>query len=204
MSLACLRTRQSRILRKQFLLVRDRLPLISSVQNSYTKQLEPDPDPTTDFARMARFLTGTAIGLVLGGGGARGCAHVGMIQAMHEAGIPIDLIGGTSIGAFMGALWADELNIKGYIDRSRDWCKVSCLFFPVPIDADEISRVENDVHLAKTARFNLSDHQHVHRGGVQRADRRGLARRSNRGSVDSLLLHLNRYFCLEDASAHHR
>lgn len=76
---------------------------------------------------MARFLTGTAIGLVLGGGGARGCAHVGMIQAMHEAGIPIDLIGGTSIGAFMGALWADELNIKGYIDRARDWCKV--LFF---------------------------------------------------------------------------
>ena len=73
---------------------------------------------------MARFLTGTAIGLVLGGGGARGCAHVGMIQAMHEAGIPIDLIGGTSIGAFMGALWADELNIKGYIDRARDWCKV--------------------------------------------------------------------------------
>lgn len=80
---------------------------------------------------MARFLTGTAIGLVLGGGGARGCAHVGMIQAMHEAGIPIDLIGGTSIGAFMGALWADELNIKGYIDRARDWCKV--LFFALHI-----------------------------------------------------------------------
>lgn len=86
--------------------------------------MEPDPDPTTDFARMARFLTGTAIGLVLGGGGARGIAHIGVIQAMHEAGIPIDLIGGTSIGAFMGALWADELNMKGYIDRARDWCKV--------------------------------------------------------------------------------
>lgn len=82
-------------------------------------------DPTTDFARLARFLTGTAIGLVLGGGGARGCAHVGMIQAMQEAGIPIDLIGGTSIGAFMGALWADELNINGYIERAREWCKVS-------------------------------------------------------------------------------
>ncbi len=93
-------------------------------QNDYTDLFDPDPDPTTDFARMARFLTGTAIGLVLGGGGARGCAHVGMIQAMHEAGIPIDLIGGTSIGALMGALWADELNIKGYIQRSREWCKV--------------------------------------------------------------------------------
>ncbi|CAF1377531.1 unnamed protein product [Rotaria sordida] len=102
--------------------------------NDYTDLLEPDPDPTTDFARMARFLTGTAIGLVLGGGGSRGCAHVGMIQAMHEAGIPIDLIGGTSIGAFMGALWADELNIKGYIERARDWCKKMTSFWSKLLD----------------------------------------------------------------------
>ncbi|CAF0985449.1 unnamed protein product [Adineta ricciae] len=102
--------------------------------NDYTDLLEPDPDPTTDFARMARFLTGTAIGLVLGGGGARGCAHVGIIQAMHEAGIPIDLIGGTSIGAFMGALWADELNIKGYIERAREWCKKMTSFWRKLID----------------------------------------------------------------------
>ena len=98
---------------------------LSFFKNDYTDLLEPDPDPTTDFARMARFLTGTAIGLVLSGGGARGCAHVGMIQAMHEAGIPIDLIGGTSIGAFMGALWADELDIKGYTERASEWCKVN-------------------------------------------------------------------------------
>ncbi|CAF4036383.1 unnamed protein product [Rotaria sp. Silwood2] len=102
--------------------------------NDYTDLLEPDPDPTTDFARMARFLSGTAIGLVLGGGGARGCAHVGMIQAMHEAGIPIDLIGGTSIGAFMGALWADELNIKGYVERASDWCKKMTSFWRKLLD----------------------------------------------------------------------
>ena len=76
---------------------------------------------------MARFLTGTPIGLVLSGGAARGCAHVGMIQAMHEAGIPIDLIGGTSIGAFMGALWADELDIKRLIERASEWCKVNLI-----------------------------------------------------------------------------
>ncbi|UJR38136.1 hypothetical protein I4U23_030815 [Adineta vaga] len=102
--------------------------------NDYTDLLDPDPDPTTDFARMARFLTGTAIGLVLGGGGARGCAHVGIIQAMNEAGIPIDLIGGTSIGAFMGALWADELNIKGYIERAREWCKKMQSFWRKLVD----------------------------------------------------------------------
>ncbi|CAF3655549.1 unnamed protein product [Adineta steineri] len=102
--------------------------------NDYTDLLEPDPDPTTDFARMARFLTGTAIGLVLGGGGARGCAHVGIIQAMQEAGIPIDLIGGTSIGALMGAMWADELNVKGFIDRAREWCKKMTSFWRKIID----------------------------------------------------------------------
>ena len=109
---------------------------------------------------MARFLTGTAIGLVLGGGGARGCAHVGMIQAMHEAGIPIDLIGGTSIGAFMGALWADELNVKGYIERARAWCKVNRRN-----DENSSERIvlENDLFLATNSRFDLSDHQHVHR-----------------------------------------
>jgi len=50
-------------------------------------------------------LTGTSVGLVLGGGGARGSAHVGMIKAIIEAGIPIDHVAGVSIGSFMGALY---------------------------------------------------------------------------------------------------
>ena len=50
-------------------------------------------------------LTGTSVGLVLGGGGARGGAHVGMIKAILEAGIPIDRVAGVSIGSFMGGLW---------------------------------------------------------------------------------------------------
>lgn len=40
----------------------------------------------SDFARLARRLTGTSVGLALGGGGARGIAHVGAIQAFTEAG----------------------------------------------------------------------------------------------------------------------
>ena len=52
-----------------------------------------------------RVLTGTSVGLVLGGGGARGCAHVGMIRAILEAGIPIDLEAGVSSGSLMGALY---------------------------------------------------------------------------------------------------
>jgi NTE family protein len=53
------------------------------------------------------------VGLALGGGGARGCAHVGVIKALQEAGIRIDCIAGTSIGAFVGGVFAagniDEL-----------------------------------------------------------------------------------------------
>jgi hypothetical protein len=112
---------------------------------------------------MARFLTGTAIGLVLGGGGARGCAHVGMIQAMHEVGIPIDLIGGTSIGALMGALWADELNIKGYIERSKDWCKVIFVFLLLIGCFLFFITVENAIILEKNFGFNISNHKHVYR-----------------------------------------
>ncbi len=46
------------------------------------------------------------IGLSLGGGGARGYAHIGAIRALTEAGIPIDIVNGTSIGAVMGGGYA--------------------------------------------------------------------------------------------------
>lgn len=59
-----------------------------------------------DVQRLVRRLIGKAIGLVLSGGGARGFAHVGAIQAIEEAGIPIDMIGGTSTGALVGAGFA--------------------------------------------------------------------------------------------------
>lgn len=55
----------------------------------------------------------------------RGLAHVGMIQAMQEEGIPIDMIGGTSIGSFIGALWAEERDYVRFKQRSREWSMVS-------------------------------------------------------------------------------
>ncbi|HPF26520.1 MAG: patatin-like phospholipase family protein [Steroidobacteraceae bacterium] len=58
---------------------------------------------TADVQRVARLLTGNAVGLVLSGGGARGFAHLGVVKALREHGVPIDLVGGTSIGAIMGA-----------------------------------------------------------------------------------------------------
>ncbi|MEE9552305.1 MAG: patatin-like phospholipase family protein, partial [Gammaproteobacteria bacterium] len=67
-------------------------------------------DSTNDYKRLCRFLTGHAISLVLGGGGARGCAHIGLIRALQELHVPIDTIGGTSIGSAMSGFFALGLN----------------------------------------------------------------------------------------------
>ena len=56
-----------------------------------------------DLARMARVLTGQSVGLVLSGGGARAYAHAGVIRALREHGVPVDFIGGASMGAMIGA-----------------------------------------------------------------------------------------------------
>ncbi|CAO3600064.1 unnamed protein product [Absidia cylindrospora] len=72
-----------------------------------------------DFARLARRLCGRSVALVLGGGGARGISHIGVIQALEEAGIPIDIIGGTSIGSFVGGLYARHMDLVSTIARSK-------------------------------------------------------------------------------------
>lgn len=72
-----------------------------------------------DFHRLARRLCGKSVGLVLGGGGARGISQVGVIRALEEAGIPIDIIGGTSIGAFIGALYARDADVVPMYGRAK-------------------------------------------------------------------------------------
>jgi len=71
-----------------------------------------------DIERVARLLTGRSIGLVLSGGGARGFAHIGVVRALREAGMRIDSVGGTSIGAIIGAGvaadWSDEEMFDNY------------------------------------------------------------------------------------------
>lgn len=52
-----------------------------------------------DLDRLTRILAGRAISLVLGGGGARGFAHLGVLRALEELGVPVDMVGGTSVGA---------------------------------------------------------------------------------------------------------
>lgn len=58
---------------------------------------------SADIVRLARLISGHGRGLVLAGGGARGLAHLGAMRALHEAGHVFDAVGGTSIGAILGA-----------------------------------------------------------------------------------------------------
>jgi NTE family protein len=65
-----------------------------------------------DLGRAARLITRRGVGLVLSGGGARGFAHLGVVRALREARVPIDFVGGSSIGAIIAAGvamgWGDE------------------------------------------------------------------------------------------------
>jgi EmrB/QacA subfamily drug resistance transporter len=59
-----------------------------------------------DIARIARRLTGTSVGIVLSGGGARAFSHIGVLEELTAAGLTIDRIAGVSMGAVIGALFA--------------------------------------------------------------------------------------------------
>ncbi len=70
-----------------------------------------------DFNRLTRFMRERAVGLILGGGGTRGWAHLGVIKALRELKIPIDFIGGTSVGAMIGAAYAMHESYEDAYER---------------------------------------------------------------------------------------
>ncbi|CAG8507423.1 14133_t:CDS:2, partial [Cetraspora pellucida] len=96
----------------------------------YSTIMERSPttqnESRNDFSRLARRLCGKTVGLVLGGGGARGIAHVGVIKALEEAGIPIDMVGGTSIGSFIGGLYARESDNVAILGRAKAFSSRMC------------------------------------------------------------------------------
>ena len=77
-------------------------------------------DKDADFTKVARFLTGRAVGVVLAGGGALGCAHLGVIKALRQANIPIDFIGGASAGAAMGGAIARGMTVDETLDQMEE------------------------------------------------------------------------------------
>ncbi|XP_042250192.1 patatin-like phospholipase domain-containing protein 7a isoform X3 [Thunnus maccoyii] len=100
----------------------------------YQRVFEKPADRHSDFSRLARVLTGNAIALILGGGGARGCSQVGIMRALCEAGIPVDLIGGTSIGSLMGALYAEDRSHSRMRMRAKEWAMEMTSVFKKVLD----------------------------------------------------------------------
>lgn len=67
------------------------------------------------------------IALVLGGGGGRGFAHIGVIKVLEQEGVPIDIIVGTSVGALIGAFYASGIPIREieHIAQTVEWNDLS-------------------------------------------------------------------------------
>lgn len=78
-------------------------------------------DDDRDLARLARVQSGRAIGLVFGGGGVRSLAHLGVYKALREFDIEVDFVGGTGMGAVMGALVALDRPADELIAYAREF-----------------------------------------------------------------------------------
>jgi predicted acylesterase/phospholipase RssA/CRP-like cAMP-binding protein len=97
----------------------------------WLKDRQPDfhlhvrEDKPDDIQRVARFISGNALGLVLGAGGARGFAHLGVYRALLELGITVDWVGGASIGSIFGAPIASDWDYeKAYRVARHSFVKV--------------------------------------------------------------------------------
>jgi len=73
----------------------------------------------SDIQRIARFLTGNSFNVVLSGGAACGLAHIGVLRALEDNGVPIDSISGTSMGAVIAAQYAMGMGYSDLISNNR-------------------------------------------------------------------------------------
>jgi NTE family protein len=145
-----------------------------------------------DIARMARVLTGQSVGLVLSGGGARAYAHVGAVRALREVGVPIDFIGGVSMGAMIGAGvalgWDDKEMDRRIRDAFVSSSPIADIAFPmIAMSQGERVRMrleENfgDIQIADLPLpfFCVSSNLTT---GAYHLHRRGLLRRALRASI---------------------
>jgi NTE family protein len=70
---------------------------------------------------LARAVLNQQVGVALGAGGGRGWCHVGVLAALEAAGLPIDVVAGTSMGAVIGGLWASGVGVGGLAHAASEW-----------------------------------------------------------------------------------
>jgi NTE family protein len=130
---------------------------------------ENSPDTPADGSTRPR------IGLVLGGGGARGAAHVGVLQALEEMRIPVDMVSGTSMGSIVGALFSIGLTpdqIQGEIS-GIDW---DDLFSDRPRRQDrKFRRKQDDTSFFVPVEFGWKDNKVVFSSGIIAGQKLGFA-----------------------------
>ncbi len=73
------------------------------------------PPDRANLDRVARRIARRTVGIALSSGSAHGLAHIGVLQVLEEAGIPIDVIAGTSIGSLVGAIYATGKGIRSLL-----------------------------------------------------------------------------------------
>ncbi|MBI3602738.1 MAG: patatin-like phospholipase family protein [Candidatus Omnitrophica bacterium] len=110
-------------------------------------------DPASEYAfflkRLSRQISGSLIGLVLGGGAALGMAHIGVLRVLEQEGIPIDIVVGSSMGALMASLWASGYTADDIEKFGREFGKKTSVWklfdlnwhlFSGPVGGEAIKR----------------------------------------------------------------
>lgn len=102
-----------------------------------------------DVERVARILSGNAVGVVFGGGASRGYAHIGVVRALEEAGVPVDATGGSSIGAVIALAKAGDLTSAEMLKIVPPLMKSA--FFDPTLPVVSLMRGENTLAGIRTA-----------------------------------------------------
>ncbi len=91
------------------------------------------------------------VGLALGGGGARGLAHIGVLKVLERENIPIDLITGTSMGAIIGGVYALKKDISAIEKITKKYSKIS--EFNIDLSFGEKEKKDKPFFLKKMSDF---------------------------------------------------
>lgn len=146
----------------------------------------------SDADRIARVITGEAVGVVMSGGGARAYSHIGALRALRDAGVPIDFVGGSSMGAVIAAGPAMGWSLEELEDRIKrsfvDSDPLSDITFPMlaMTRAHKVDRLlqaaYGEIDMADLALPFFAVSTNLTSGRIE-VHRRGFMRRAMRASI---------------------